>query len=118
MKFFTKAIEAQLRKNAAESEAAILKDGNTPNHKPVVKIFNPYGAATWLFTELHTDGRLFGLCDLGMGEPELGYADLNELMAVKTRPFGLPLERDLHFTAKMTLKEYAEKAQAEGRLTA
>ncbi len=117
MKFLTKAIEAQLRKNAAESEAAILKDGNTPNHKPVLKVFNPTGSATWLFTELHTDGRLFGLCDLGMGEPELGYVDLTELTQVRGQ-FGLRMERDLHFSPNKTLIEYASEAQSARRIVA
>lgn len=33
------------------------------DHVPVVKFFNPLGAATWLATELDEDGdTLFGLC--------------------------------------------------------
>jgi Protein of unknown function (DUF2958) len=36
--------------------------------KPVVKLFTPDAQCTWLLTELD-DGLLFGLCDLGKGEP-------------------------------------------------
>jgi hypothetical protein len=43
--------------------------------EPVVKIFTPDGNATRLLTELDPIGEhlAFGLCDLGLGEPELGY---------------------------------------------
>ena len=38
------------------------------DHVPVVKFFNPVGAATWIITELEADGdTLFGLADLGFG---------------------------------------------------
>ena len=44
------------------------------DHAPVVKLFNPLGAATWLFSELDADGDiLFGLCDLGFGCPSASY---------------------------------------------
>ena len=40
---------------------------------PVVKIFYPLSDAIWLLTELDGDGIAFGLCDLELGYPELGY---------------------------------------------
>ena len=48
---------------------------------PVVKLFTPDASATWLLTELDpADPDLaFGLCDLGLGCPELGYVRLSEL---------------------------------------
>ena len=65
--------------------------------KPAVKIFTPDGNATWLLTELDPNGHLaFGLCDLGLGEPELGYVSLHELAAARGS-LGIPLERDLYF---------------------
>jgi hypothetical protein len=42
---------------------------------PVVKLFTPDAGATWLLTEIEQDGGEFlgfGLCDLGLGAPELG----------------------------------------------
>jgi hypothetical protein len=43
------------------------------DHRPVVKIFNPTGGQTWLISEMDADGdTMFGLADLGMGEPEMG----------------------------------------------
>jgi hypothetical protein len=42
--------------------------------EPVVKLFTPWGGANWLLTEIEPDepDLAFGLCDLGMGFPELG----------------------------------------------
>lgn len=86
------------------------------NHVPVVKLFNPVGAATWLLTELDKDGdTLFGLCDLGFGFPELGSISLAELEAVKG-PLGLGIERDLYFAPHFPLTVYAEAARVAGRI--
>lgn len=109
MKLLTKAIEKKLRANGAGPEL---------DHKPVVKFFGG-SSCTWLFTELSDDGdTLFGLCDLGAGFPELGYASLRELRNVSFPPFGLGIERDLHWTAKHTLSEYADDARALRRIAA
>lgn len=87
------------------------------DHVPVLKLFNPCGAATWLFTELLCDGdTLFGLADLGFGCPELGYASLQEIAALRL-PFGLRIERDLHFTGRFPLSSYAGAARRMGRIT-
>jgi len=38
------------------------------------------GAGTWVLWEYDPDQRLgFGLCDLSMGFPEIGYVSINEL---------------------------------------
>jgi hypothetical protein len=89
--------------------------------RPVLKLFNPCGAATWLLTELvepedpEDPTLLFGLCDLGFGSPELGYISLEELAEVRL-PFGLSIERDMHFNATKTLSEYAAEARRLGRI--
>jgi hypothetical protein len=106
-----------LRDNAILSAAAILLDGNTPDHKPVVKFFNPCGAATWLISEMDNDGRMFGLCDPGHGTPELGYVMLDEITGY-VGPLGLKIERDAWFEAKRTIGEYADLARAAGRIAA
>lgn len=108
MKIITKQIEGAFQKNAKLPEEKRV---------PVLKMFNPCGAATWLFSEMDGD-QLFGLCDLGMGTPELGYASLSEMMAIKL-PFGLKIERDLHFDARgKTLAEFADEAREKGRINA
>ena len=86
---------------------------------PIVKLFTPDGAATWLISEVDPDDpdRLFGLCDLGLGFPELGYVSLAEISSVRGR-LGLPVERDLHFVADKPLSAYAEEACKLGRIVA
>ena len=57
------------------------------------------------------------LCDLGLGQPELGYVSLRELAEVRG-PLGLPLERDLHFAPTRTIAAYAEQAREHRRIVA
>ena len=93
-------------------------DGWEPDPVPVVKFFDPTGAATWLITEMMPaePDILFGLCDLGMGCPELGYVSLSELQGVRGR-LGLGIERDLSFVGRHPLSVYAEAARLLGRIT-
>ena len=117
MILLTEGLRAQLRANAAAHHDAIQLRRPEPDPAPVVKFFNPVGAATWLFSELEADGdTLFGLCDLGFGCPELGSASLSEIVAVDL-PFGLKIERDLCFTACHPLTVYAEAARSLGQIT-
>jgi hypothetical protein len=86
------------------------------DHVPVVKFFNPVGAATWLATELDEDGdTMFGLADLGFRSPELGSFNLIEMASVRL-PFGLGLERDLNFEGTFPLSVYAEAVCRAGRI--
>jgi hypothetical protein len=74
-----------------------------------VKLFNPCGAATWYLTEYDPETETaFGLCDLGMGFPELGYVSIKELKGLRL-PMGLGIERDLHWDPKTTLAQVMEK---------
>lgn len=88
------------------------------DHTPVVKFFDPAGAATWLISELNPGEPdiLFGLCDLGMGFPELGDVRFSELAVTKNR-LGIDLERDLFFVGKFPLSVYAEAARHHERIT-
>ena len=83
---------------------------------PVAKLFTPDAGATWLLTEVDPDDQdiAFGLCDLGLGCPELGSVRLSELLSVRGR-FGLPVERDLYFRASQPLSVYAAAARVKGR---
>jgi len=101
MKLMTKAIEATL--------PPLYTHEDTPADRvPVaIKFFNPMGAATWYITEGQRDGDtfvFFGLCDLGMGYPELGYVTLAELESVRL-PAGLGIERDLYLRDGFTLAD-------------
>jgi hypothetical protein len=85
----------------------------------VVKLFTPDAGATWLLTEIDPSDPdiAFGLCDLGLGETELGYVSLSELADVRGQ-IGLPIERDLYFKATKTLSEYAAEAWRLNRIKA
>jgi hypothetical protein len=89
------------------------------DHFPVVKLFTPDAGATWLLSECDLDepNQFYGLCDLGLNCPELGYVSLEEIMGVRGR-LGLPVERDLHFVADKPLSAYADEARAKGRIVA
>ena len=79
--------------------------------KPVVKFFTPDGNCTWLLTELDAGTDIaFGLCDLGLGFPELGYVDMTDLASIRGS-LGLPVERDRHFKADKTISAYTEEAR-------
>ena len=82
---------------------------------PVLKLFTPDGSATWLLASLDPDAPdvAFACCDLGLGSPELGSVLLSEIAAVRGR-LGLPVERDLHFTATKPLSAYAREARVRG----
>ena len=92
---------------------------------PVLKLFNLAGAATWLFTSMDPgdEDTMFGLCDLGFGCPEMGYASLSEIGGVRAQvkiaglsmPIGM--ERDIHFRAEHPLRVYADAARANGSIT-
>lgn len=101
----------------AEQYEKLVKnnDNRDQDHAPVVKFFNPVGAATWLLSELDPEtGIAFGLCDLGMGEPELGSVSLDEIISMRGRLLGI--ERDLHFKGGHPMSWYVERAKEEGRI--
>jgi hypothetical protein len=115
MELMTNEQRTKLLSNGQESHAT---EGGI-DHAPVVKLFTPDGACTWLLSELDPEDPdiAFGLCDLGMGCPELGYVSLSELTSVRGR-LGLPIERDRHFTATKPLTAYADDARAAGCIVA
>lgn len=117
MTLFTQSQLLRLQKNFSENNNIIQHSPDTIDFKPVVKLFTPDGACTWLLTELGPDLVAFGLCDLGFGEPEMGYVSLKEIYALRGK-LGLPVERDKGFEADKTLSEYARLARKNGSITA
>lgn len=107
-------LRAQLLANGQRS---LENEGFDP--LPVVKLFTPDAGATWLLTEIDPDDHdhAFGLCDLGLGYPELGYVSLAELVTVRGG-LGLPVERDVHFIAGKPISVYAREARLMGRIVA
>ena len=76
-------------------------DGKPDTERKVpVKFFNPAGMGTWYALEFDGEDRFFGFVNLF--EKELGYFTLSELENVKL-PFGLGIERDLHWNPDTTL---------------
>jgi hypothetical protein len=121
MTLLTASIREQLLANgrANRREDGLPREDDAIDHKPVVKLFTPDASCCWLLTELdpgYTDDA-FGLCDLGMGYPELGYVSLSELESVRG-PLNLPIERDVHFEADKTLSAYAAEARRLGAIKA
>ncbi len=119
MKLFTKDISERLAKNG-HIRAQFSETGEAePDFLPVVKLFTPDANCTWLLSEIdpETPDIAFGLCDLGMGYPELGCVSLLELASLRGK-LGLPVERDRHFTPTKTLSAYADEARQSGRIKA
>ena len=81
----TRAMLANGQWNAARPE-------DPTDFRPVVTLFVPWGAATWLLTELDPEDPdiAFGLCDLGMQCPELGSVSLSEIASARG-PGGLTI---------------------------
>ena len=119
MKLLTANIRKKLLRNGRLHQQCDEDGKPEPDFAPLVKLFTPDVGCTWLLTELDPDNPdiAFGLCDLGMGYPELGSVSLSELESVRGR-LNLPVERDLHFTATKTLSAYADEAWARGAITA
>jgi hypothetical protein len=85
--------------------------------QPVVKLFVPDSGAVWLLTEVdEMQPRLaFGLADLGMGLPEMGYIDLLEIQEACGVPW-LSIAQDTRFQATKSLSEYACDARRAGHI--
>ena len=115
MELLTKDQTARLLANGKASAEAMKWDGNTPDHFPVVKLFHPLRAATWLLSELDPaePDIAFGLCDLGMNCAELGSVSLSEMRSIKVG-FNLRIKRDMFWTATHPLSVYTAAAQEAG----
>jgi len=117
MILITAKTRKHLEANYLETQAAETSERNF-DPRPVVKLFNPVGSQTWLLTEIEPGtNNAFGLCDMGMGSPELGYVSIDEL-AMLELPFHMGIERDIHFEADLTISEYAEQARYTGSIAA
>jgi hypothetical protein len=97
MKLMTKEILNKLPKIGATEKLA------DDQKRVFVKYFNPCGAGTWYGLEFDPVERtFFGYANITDGE--FGYFSLDELESVKG-PFGLGIERDLHWDDKTTIAD-------------
>ena len=106
MKLITKEIANKLNK----ADQHFIATGET-SQPIVVKFFASWGAASWHIVsatplnaingepcelENAKDWHMFGLCDLWLGFPELGYVLLSQLQEIRGQ-FGLTVERDMYY---------------------
>lgn len=119
MKLLTLELRRKLLANGRKTLIAQEEGRAEPDLFPVVKLFTPDANATWLLTELDPEAPdiAFGLCDLGLGHPELGSVAISEIESIRG-PLGLPVERDLHFKASARLSRYADEARKSCRIKA
>ena len=112
----TQAEWEQLYKNGL-IQAKVKGTSKELDPVPVVKLFYPASAATWLLTEVEPEEPdiAWGLCDLGMGFPEFGTVSLQELAELKGFA-GLRIERDRFFKAKAPISRYIEAARSAGQI--
>lgn len=116
MILLTPDLRFALRCNDINRRAAMRDEKPEPDPLPVVKFFNPLGAATWLATELYgDDDTLFGLADLGFGTPELGVFSLSEIASVRL-PYGMGIERDIGFESIHPISVWAEWSRRAGSI--
>ncbi|MDO4644040.1 MAG: DUF2958 domain-containing protein, partial [Cardiobacteriaceae bacterium] len=102
---FTPEQLAALQQNHRESR----RKGHDP--QPIVHLRIPGNSCQWLITEIDEDNICFGLCDLGMGFPELGYISLDEILDCTNALYCEP-----RFRAKAPLSKYTEKARAASQI--
>lgn len=115
MNLLTPQLHTALRANAI-SQQALEQKGEAFDPVPLVKLFNPLSAATWIATELAEDcDTLFGLADLGFGCPELGVFSLFEIASIRL-PFGMAIERDIAFETSHPLSVWAEWSRRAGSI--
>ncbi|MCB9958700.1 MAG: DUF2958 domain-containing protein [Rhodospirillaceae bacterium] len=105
---------AEFRRLAQDTEAAVsIEDRRLPgltnrDFVPVVKLFTPDANCVWLLTELDADNA-FGLHDLGMGYPDLGYVSISDIESI-CGPTGRRIERDGQFAPTHSISAYARAA--------
>lgn len=111
MKFLTDAQQEQLLKNGSE-------ENRDQDHAPIVKLFIPNTNAIWLLSEIEPANPTiaFGLCDLGLGFPELGYVDLEELNEILIAGT-FQVEQDYSFKPQYPMSIYAHAARIERFIT-
>ncbi len=83
---------------------------------PVVKLFTPNGE--WAWPLANQDGgdkdKMFGLCDMGIGQPELGYVRLSTIESYDIK--GIVIEFDPDAVFDKPLSEYASIAKENGKI--
>lgn len=96
----------------------LIKNGRIANgdkdNAPVVMLTLPFSPCVWLLSELDPDNPdiAFGLCDPGIGSPELGYVSINEIRSVCHPVFKMTVYNNPLFRAEYPMSAYAAAARA------
>lgn len=92
-------------------------DGLIIDPLPVVRLFTPDAHVIWLLAALDlADGdTAYGLIDLGLGMPEMGYVQLSDLASI-VGPRQRPVMRDRFFQSVRPMSEYLRLAQENGSI--
>jgi hypothetical protein len=87
------------------------------DHMPVVRYFTPWSRASWLIVDIDVDDgdTMYGLCDLGVGEANLGYVLLSDLEDI-VGPRDMRVERDVNWKPTRRISDYARAAQVAKRV--
>jgi len=105
-----------------EIEQAFQKQGNTSQKsakdiKIVLKLFGG-GACSWYLYEKINEDTYMAFVNLGDPEmSECGYVSLSEILAIRFKPFGLGVERDMYFKPlSRTLEDVMQTVQSGGHV--
>lgn len=115
--------EAQMNLLADTERVQLLDNGVSAARRehldspPVVKLYTPDAHAVWLLTELDPadSDTAYGLCDAGIGWPDLGQIRLSDLEDIRG-PKGMQVARDPYFTSKHSPSECFRRAKAVGSI--
>ena len=112
MKLITKEIEKAFKKQGYTG------DKSADQIMIVCKLFNPSGAGTWYLYEKEDDDIYW--CFANLGDPinaECGTISMSEIESIKLPPFGLGIERDMHFEPlTISLKTVQETIKNGGHI--
>jgi hypothetical protein len=113
----TGAERTQLLENGKRRQQHLAVGSECNDLLPVVMLFTPDAGCVWLLASLDpADPDIgYGLCDLGIGYPELGTVSLAELASVRGK-LGLPVQRHASFVADKTINEYEKEARILGHV--
>ncbi|MBS1778034.1 MAG: DUF2958 domain-containing protein [Bacteroidetes bacterium] len=106
-----------------ETREKLLENGKPENrdqdHPPVVQISILSTDCVWLLSDLDPDAEniAFGLCDLGMGFPELGYVDLNEIAELSMSASVMPIIFVNKINATHQLTTYYRASLIDNKIT-
>lgn len=100
----------------------LIDNGSPANrdkdHAPVALLTMPFTNCVWLLSEIEPDNPdiAFGLCDLGMGFPELGYVSISEIQSVRDPVFKMTVYNDPLFKTEYPMSAYSAAARANEQI--